>query len=261
VRIREYLRPSSLEEASALLRGSEDNRIVGGLTALKLANASIGTAIDLSDLGLDYVRSEGGRLRLGAYASLRSVELSPLCRASASGILARAAGRVGGVQLRSQVTLGGAVSSRWAISEILAALLALDAELSFFGAGRVGLGAYLEKPVLADILVEVSFADLPRRGSLRSARISYLDYPLLAVAVAVGEGRPGGARIVSGARPARSRLAEGAMRAFEAGADPRECGEIASGELDFGDDARASAEYRRRVCAKLAERALAEATE
>jgi CO/xanthine dehydrogenase FAD-binding subunit len=261
MRIREYVRPSSLAEASAILRRSEENRIIGGLTALKLANTSIGTAIDLSSLGLDYVRNEGGRLRIGAYASLRSVELSPLCRASASGLLSRAAGRVGGVQLRSHVTLGGSVSSRWAISEFLAALLALDAELSFFGAGRLGLGAYLEKPVRADILTEVSFAALPCRGSLRSARISYLDYPLLTAAVAVGEGRPDGARVVVGARPARPRLAEGAMRAFEAGASPRECGEVASGELDFGDDARASAEYRRRVCAKLVERALAEATE
>jgi CO/xanthine dehydrogenase FAD-binding subunit len=47
------------------------------------------------------------------------------------------------------------------------------------------------------------------------------------------------------------------MQAAAAG-DARGAGEAAAAELDFGDDLRASADYRRRVCGALVTRALEE---
>lgn len=254
--IREYARADSVEAAYDLLVASPDNAVIAGLTALKLAGRNIGVAVDLAGLGLDYIQAEGGSLTIGASTSLRSVELAEPCVRACSGILAKAVGRIGGVQLRNHATLGGAVISRWSISDTMAALLAVDAALVFHRAGEVSMQAFLEDPVRRDILTEIRVPDTLLLCAQEAERISYLDFPLLTVAVAA-RGRE--ARIVVGARPGPAVLAIKAMRAFSGGASARDAGAIASEELDFADDQRASAWYRKKLCAVLVERSLNEA--
>lgn len=254
--IHEYARAGSVESAYELLSRSPDNAVIGGLTSLKLAGKDIGIAIDISGLGLDYIREEGGVLRIGASSSLRSVELSEPCFRACSGLLAAAVSRVGGVQLRSLATLGGAVVSMWSVSDTVAALLAVDAQLEFYRAGSVSLESFLERPIRRDILTELRVPDTGLRCAQEAMRISYLDFPLLTVAVAAHARE---ARIAVGARPGRAVLAKEAMRLFSQGGSPRDAGAKASEELDFGDDARASSWYRKKLCAVLVERSLNEA--
>jgi CO/xanthine dehydrogenase FAD-binding subunit len=251
--IREYLRPDSLEDAYELVSRSPGNVAIGGLTAIKLRGEDIETAVDLSSLGLDYIREESGQVHIGAMTSLRSIERSEACGRACSGILAKAVGRIGGVQLRNHATLGGAVVSLWSSSDTLSALLAVDAELSFYRAGKLSMESFLERPVHGDILTEISIPDPGPRCAQEATRISYQDAPLLTVAVSA-RGRE--ARIAVGARPSRAVLAKGAMRSFATGRSPRETGQVAGEELEFGDDFRASAWYRKDICAVLVERAL-----
>lgn len=253
--IKSYSRPDSLAEAYASLTSSAGNAVIAGLTSVKMGMGTIETAVDLSGLGLDYIREDGGLLRIGAMASLRKVELSEACGRACSGILREAVGHIGGVQLRSHATLGGAVMSLWSSSDTLAALLALDAGLLFHRAGAMGIEAFLDAPLRGDILTEISIPDLSLRCAREALRISCQDIPILTVAVAA---RGGQARIAVGARPRRAALARAAMRAFAQGATPAACGAAAALELEFGGDARGSAGYRRELCAVLVERCLAE---
>lgn len=55
ITIREYVRPASLEEAWTLNQ-KRTSRVIGGMLWLKMQNAAVGTAIDLSGLGLDKLR-------------------------------------------------------------------------------------------------------------------------------------------------------------------------------------------------------------
>ena len=50
--IREYKRAETLEEAWQLNQ-KKANRVLGGMIWLKMENINVGTAIDLSGLGLD----------------------------------------------------------------------------------------------------------------------------------------------------------------------------------------------------------------
>ena len=52
--IREYKRAESLEEAWQLNQ-KRPNRVLGGMIWLKMENINVGTAIDLSGLGLDTI--------------------------------------------------------------------------------------------------------------------------------------------------------------------------------------------------------------
>ena len=56
--IREYKRAESLEEAWQLNQ-KKANRVLGGMIWLKMENINVGTAIDLSGLGLDTIRDRG----------------------------------------------------------------------------------------------------------------------------------------------------------------------------------------------------------
>lgn len=56
--IREYKRAESLEEAWQLNQ-KKSNRVLGGMVWLKMGKMQIGTAIDLSGLGLDTIEETG----------------------------------------------------------------------------------------------------------------------------------------------------------------------------------------------------------
>ena len=52
--IREYKRVESLEEAWELNQ-KKANRVIGGMIWLKMSRGNVGTAIDISGLGLDQI--------------------------------------------------------------------------------------------------------------------------------------------------------------------------------------------------------------
>ena len=60
ITIREYARPATLEEAWQLNQ-KRPNRVLGGMLWLKMEKISVGTAIDLSALGLDTIEEKIGR--------------------------------------------------------------------------------------------------------------------------------------------------------------------------------------------------------
>ena len=73
ITIREYKRVQSLEEAYELNQ-KKSNRVIGGMIWLKMETLNVGTAIDLSGLGLDTVEETETEFRIGAMTTLRTLE-------------------------------------------------------------------------------------------------------------------------------------------------------------------------------------------
>ena len=71
--IREYKRAESLEEAWQLNQ-KKANRVLGGMIWLKMENINVGTAIDLSGLGLDTIEETEDTFSIGAMVTLRQLE-------------------------------------------------------------------------------------------------------------------------------------------------------------------------------------------
>ena len=108
-----YMRPSSVEEACAMLAGSEGpvKALAGGtdlLVQMKLGSLQPHALVSLRDVpGLAFVRlDEDGGLVIGAVATLAALENSPDVKAAFPAI-AEAASYVGSVQVRSRATVGG----------------------------------------------------------------------------------------------------------------------------------------------------------
>src|SRR5699024_5585091 len=74
--IQTYVRAKSLEEAYTLNQ-KRNARVLGGMLWLKMASNTVGTAIDLCELGLDTIEEDETGFTLGAMATLRMLEQHP----------------------------------------------------------------------------------------------------------------------------------------------------------------------------------------
>ena len=134
----EYFRPSSVDEAIALLkRHGEDAKILAGghslIPAMKLRLAMPKYVVDIGRIGgLDYIREASGRIAIGAMTTHHAIEASALL-AEKCPLLPETAGHIGDVQVRNRGTIGGSLAHADPAGDWPAAILALDAELELAG--------------------------------------------------------------------------------------------------------------------------------
>ena len=255
LRFASYKRPMTLEEAYDLVKRRRRARVLGGGAWLRLGRTPLPMAVDLSDCGVDSIDEVDGWWRIGAYVTLRQLELHEGLARSCDGVLARAVRDIVGVQFRAGATVGGSVFGRYGFSDVNCALLALGAEVEFVGAGRMPLAAYLAEPgVRRDVLAYVYVPASPVRAAYEALRRAATDFAVLnACAVRDAEGAW---RVAVGARPGRARLLD--MDASVIAADgPAVLDAIACAAeaLTYGSNMWAQADYRRAIAPVLARRA------
>jgi carbon-monoxide dehydrogenase medium subunit len=279
----EYLEAHTLEEAISWLDqyGPEARAIAGGtdlVVEMRYGDLAPQYLINLKTIpGLDQITPEGGGLRIGALATIRSIETSPLIK-ERFGILAQAAHLLGSVQVRNLATLGGNLCHAAPSAETAAPLLALGArarivgpggertlplEEFFLGPGQTALGR-------GELLVAVDIPPpAPRSGGVylkhsirRAMDIAFVG---TGVVVTLGDGVCQDIRIALGAVapvPMRAPRAEAVLRGRRL-EEPllREAGEIASQECSPISDIRCSAEHRREIVKVFVRRATQQAAE
>jgi CO/xanthine dehydrogenase FAD-binding subunit len=259
ITIGEYRKPKSAAEAYALLNGEDSAAVIGGGTYLRLSSKRIGTAIDLSDAGLGGIRETDDTIEIGAAVTLGELTRSPIIQNYAGGMIVKAVSGVVGVQLRNLATVGGTVFGRFGFSELITCLLALDCVVSLHQGGGLPIEEFLKAKVRNDILTGIALNKGDVKAAYQVLKYTEGSFPVLAAAAARSEA---GTRIAVGARPGVAALAHQAMDFLnngEAGDEAaREAGRIASEEVTFGDDRKASAVYRRELCRTLVSRAVAE---
>ena len=204
-------------------------------------------------------RRSGGGWRLGALVTLE--QLASL--GDELSLLAQAARGAASWQLRNAATLGGSVAAAWATSDIITALCCFDAHVEIVSAAGVrqvalqdfllGAGATILKP--GELLSAVLLANTT--GCQRYARVGprAANSPLLcALAVQADPSRQTVRVAVADGRhlPRRALAAE---RLLFGHRDPAPFASAVGGAAAPGDDALASAAYRRHAIGVLAQRA------
>lgn len=257
--IKELVQPDNLDEAYGVLIKQISNTVLGGCAFLKLGSKKIDTAIDLSKLGLQYIKEQAGYIEMGAMTTFRDVETNAILQENFSGILPQSVSQIIGVQFRNTVTVGATVFSKYGFSDLLTALLALDTEVELFKDGRMTLEEFLARPSRKDILTKICIKKNERKASYQSMRNSASDYPILTVAVSRFQDQW---RIVIGARPLRATLAEKAAQHLsnkELTVEQIErAAALAAEEITFGTNIRGTAEYRKAICRVLVKRGISE---
>ena len=181
--IREYKRAESLEEAWQLNQ-KKPNRILGGMIWLKMETINVGTAIDLSGLGLDTIEENEEGFSIGAMVTLRQLEQHPGLAAYTHGAMREAVRHIVGVQLRNLATVGGSIYSRFGFSDVLTLFMAMDCSVELYKGGIISLQEYAERPYDRDILVRLIVKKEEAEFFYQSVRPTKTDFPALTCAAA-----------------------------------------------------------------------------
>ncbi len=245
--IREYKKAESLEEAWQLNQ-KKPNRVLGGMIWLKMEKINVGTAIDLSGLGLDTIEETDEGFSIGAMVTLRQLELHPGLAAYTDGAVRESVRHIVGVQLRNLATVGGSIYSRFGFSDVLTMFLAWTVRWNCTRAASCRCG--------------VCPAPL-RPGHSGAADRKKEDANLLPVGAQQPDrypgadlcGRPDGDRsyrIVIGARPLRAvRFELPAEPALAAEQLAAQFAENVKAQIVTGSNMRGSAEYRSHLAGVL----------
>ena len=252
--IREYKRAESLEEAWQLNQ-KRPNRVLGGMIWLKMENINVGTAIDLSGLGLDTIEETDEGFSIGAMVTLRQLELHPGLAAYTDGAVRESGRHIVGVQLRNLATVGGSIYSRFGFSDVLTMFLALNASVELYKGGVVPLAEYAQRPYDRDILVRVLVPKENARFVYQSVRNSQTDFPVLTCAAA--KLADGSICAAIGARPGKAVLYTAAPEAGETAEEfaARFAAEVKA-DIKTESNLRGGAEYRRHLAGVLTKRAV-----
>lgn len=252
--IREYKRAESLEEAWRLNQ-KRPNRVLGGMIWLKMENINVGTAIDLSGLGLDTIEETDDGFSIGAMVTLRQLELHPGLATYTDGAVRESVRHIVGVQLRNLATVGGSIYSCFGFSDVLTMFLALNASVELYKGGVVPLAEYAQRPYDRDILVGVLVPKEHARFVYQSVRNSQTDFPVLTCAAA--KLADGSIRAAIGARPGKAVLYTAGPEAGETAEEfaARFAAEVKAG-IKTESNLRGSAEYRRHLAGVLTKRAV-----
>ncbi|MEZ4766983.1 MAG: xanthine dehydrogenase family protein subunit M [Caldilineales bacterium] len=207
----DYVKPTTIEEASALLIEHNGNaRPMAGMTDLLIrierGFMHPGIVVDIKGLpGMrDLLVVRNGDLFIGAAVTMNEVALSNWVR-EGWPLLAEGCGSVASYQLRNRATVGGNVCNASPAADSVPALLCYDATAHIFGPGgdrRVPLFGFFSGPgktVLGpgDLLTSITVPP-PARGAaarfLKLGRTAIGDISLMNVAVLgwPDDGQPSG---------------------------------------------------------------------
>lgn len=254
-----YTSPKSIDEAYDLLNSSRNNVILAGCGFLRLGKKKIGTGVDLKNLKLNYIDIKKEYIEIGSMTSLRKVETDLQINKMSNGIISKAISGIVGVPFRNTVTIGGSVYGKYGFSDLITALLAINAELVLHKAGLITIEEFLSSSLKKDILLAIRLPLKKSKGSYTGFRHSNGDFPILTIATTYSEDA---VNIVVGARPMKAIFAYKAMKYLSNEKITPEsisfASELAVDELTFGSNMRASADYRKKLAKTLIERSLLE---
>jgi len=269
-----YARPSTVDEAIAVLAGNEGARaLAGGQTLINVMKARVtapDVLVDLADL--EELRAIGfsadGLLEIGAMVTYTQLMTSSEVDV-ARPILAEVASTIGDVQVRNRGTVGGNVCVADPTNHLPPLFSVLDATFTVRGASGERVvsaddffqGVYLTAVSEGELLTKVSVP--PSKGAgdgFAGLTIGKQGTYVVNAAASVSDD---GVRIAIGcvaATPVRATAMEEKLSAGDLSEDAvRAAAEGLGASLDPPGDVHGSADYRRHLAAVAATRAVLQA--
>lgn len=244
---------ATLAEAAQQV-GTRDQYIAGGTLVMREVNFrphTVDRLLRSTDPGLRDIRSEGGRIRIGAGATM-----SQVIQTTDLSALAPVARSIGGPAVRNMATVGGNLFADHPYGDFTTALLALDAEIVWADGRTQPIEAFLAQRAGQRGLVAAVLVPRVTSGQFRYAKVSRtrpkgVSVMSLAAWLPGAPGRIEGARIAFGAMgptPLRAKAAEAALQgaSLDLAGIQRALDSCCDG-LSPADDPLASAWYRREV--------------
>jgi len=274
----EYLKPSSISEAIALLRqhGEDAKLLAGGQSLVPMMKLRITRPKYLIDIhrisDLNYIREETGQIRCGAMMRHVQIEESELVR-NKIPMLCEAAGAIGDAQVRNRGTLGGGLAEADPSGDYGAVVLALNAQMKCISprgervipAADFFTFAYTTALESDEILTEIIFP-LPDSTSagvyLKLERVAG-DFAIASAAVQMDLDRNGACKAIgvgvtgAGTVPQKAVAVESLLQGKKITPDLiDEAGRLIQEGAEPIEDLRGSAPYKKKALSAILRRAL-----
>jgi carbon-monoxide dehydrogenase medium subunit len=261
----EYVRPDSLDEALAALASDADAKVLaGGQSLVPVLNMRLlrpSLVVDLSRVpGLDAIESRDGSVAVGALATQRAFEESPL----APPLAAEALPHVGHFVTRNRGTVGGSIAHADAAAELPLCLVVLGGVVVTnrreIAADDFFLGHFTTALEPGELLVETSWPKLDGWGfAFEEFAQRRGDFALAMAAAAlrfedgvVAEARVGIASVVDRPTLVETELVERSVDEALA----RATGDAAAAAIDAWGTMHATPDYLRQLTRVCVERAV-----
>jgi carbon-monoxide dehydrogenase medium subunit len=278
----DYAAPVSLSEAVSLLQQNSEAKILAGgqslIPLMRFRLASPAFLIDINHLEqLDYIREEGGWLKIGALTRETTLDRSPLIQQKYP-LLADTSRMIADPLVRNMATIGGNLAHADPANDHPATMLAFNAMVVAHGAGgerqipaaEFFTGLFESALTHDEILTEIRIpAAKPRSGGAYSKLERKVgDFATAAVAAQISLDENGtcleaGIGLTNvGLTPIKATEAEDALK----GQRPdegliKQAAHLASQAAEPETDPRGTAEYKRSMIQVLTTRALKRAVE
>ncbi len=257
-----YYRPESMNEALPLL-AQPDVVVLGGGTKLLAMEAGLSVygVVDLQALGLDEITWNGDILRIGATAKLADLSAflaeNGQTAVSIATLLQKTIQQAGPNTYRNAATLGGTIAHAIADSELLAALLVLEATLTVQNAEITmhSLAEYLSADEqLAGIITAVSIPTTHGKSSSHRVARTPADTPIVSITAWQPEGET--PRLAATGIAQRPLLLKSAEAALKNGVTETAVAQAAQSACTHPGDFRGDHAYRAQMAATLTRRTL-----
>ncbi len=268
--LRTYHRPTTLEEAIQLVQPPRAVPLGGGTHLIPSGDLTVEAVVDLSHLGLSYIRPGETGISIGATTTLQQLLESDALTERTGNTVGEVLRLTTSRNLRGQATVGGTVAAGKAENPLLVLLLALNASVTVWAPQeqRMPLDTFLgerdailrQGAIITELLLPhptapygVGFAPVGRTPR---------DRPIVCVAasVTVENDRCREVFLALGGvaeRAVRAPWAEEVLRGqFPTPENIQEAAARVPEKLTPPTDFRGSSEYRRAMAAVLAHRAL-----
>ena len=256
----EYHKPTTIDEALRLLRRRKIHTVplAGGTALVPEASPDVQAVVDLSQLGLSYVKTSevSGNLRgleIGATTTLQTLVDDAQVQAYANGVLVQALLDTASRNTREAASLAGSIVASDGKSPLLATLFALGAQLTVRGARRareqtVALEEF--SPQSDTLILSVTLPALPAeaRAAYEKVARTPADLPIVCVAALKSTDV---VRLALGGVGDQMVLIDADAPTIE------EAVELAQASIDPPTDYFASSDYRREMIGVLVRRVLA----
>lgn len=279
----EYLRPSTIPEAIALLQrhGEEAKILSGGQSLIPMMKLRLARPVYLIDInriaGLSYIKEEGGFLKIGGLTREAEIEASSIIR-SKYPLLMDTAHVIADPQVRNMATVGGNLAHGDPANDHPATMIALGAQVVATGPkGERSIAiedffkslfqtALAPDEILTEIRVPIP---APKSGGAYfklERKVS--DFATAAAAAQLTLDGSGAVQKIGigltnvGATPIKARKAEASLRGKKPDAAAIALtAQLAASEAQPSSDLRGPAEYKTALVKELTRRALNRAVE
>ena len=277
----DYHRPGTLDEAIGLLsrHGDQAKLLSGGMSLLPMLKLRLGSFAHLVDIGripgLEYIKEDGGIMRIGGATRQATLERSELIRAKYP-ILAEAVPLIADPLVRNRATIGGNLANGDPANDHPAIAIVLGATLVARGpkgertipANKFYKALYTTALAPDEILTEVRIPIPPPRsgGAYQKLKRKTGDFAAVAVAVQLTLDKKGAVEragiALTSVAPIPLEAADASKTIIGIALNEKsilEVAKLAASMAQPSADRRGSVEYKREMTRVLATRALRKA--